>query len=84
MNHQGRRKFVKDLSLFSISATILPFHSCAEVSNSIRFGLASDSHYAERSPSGTRYYKGALAKMRDFVSVMNTIGVDLVMHLGDL
>ncbi len=79
-----RRKFVKDLSLFTVSSVILPFQSLNTVSNTIRFGLATDSHYADRNPSGTRFYRNSLEKMSEFVNVMNKDSkVDFVIHLGD-
>ena len=79
----GRRTFVKELSFFTIASMVLPFKSCKGNPRSIRFGLAADSHYADRSPVGTRYYREALGKMEEFVSVMNASEVDFVMHLGD-
>ena len=80
----GRRKFVKDFSFFTVSSVILPFQSLNTVSDNIRFGLATDSHYADRNPSGTRFYRNSLEKMGEFVNVMNDDSkVDFVIHLGD-
>ncbi len=50
---------------------------------SLRFGLVADSHYADRPPRGTRYYRQSLEKMRQFVEVMNRESVNFVVHLGD-
>ncbi|MDB4768927.1 metallophosphoesterase [Saprospiraceae bacterium] len=83
-NKNGRRKFVRDVSLFTVSSIILPFQSCNLNSNNIRFGLTTDSHYADRSSSGSRYYKQSLEKMREFIKEMNDSKVDFVIHLGDL
>ncbi|MCY4159356.1 MAG: metallophosphoesterase [Bacteroidetes bacterium] len=49
----------------------------------LRFGLAADSHYADRPPLRTRYYRQSLEKMRYFIEMMNKQKVDFVMHLGD-
>ncbi|WP_276167337.1 metallophosphoesterase family protein [Zobellia alginiliquefaciens] len=49
----------------------------------LRFGLVTDSHYADREPMGTRFYRGAVDKMSEFVNVMNKEKVDFVVHLGD-
>jgi len=49
----------------------------------LRFGLAADSHYADRPPRGTRFFRQSLGKMREFIEVMNHEKVDFVMHLGD-
>jgi alkaline phosphatase len=49
----------------------------------IRFGLCTDSHYAERNPKKLRYYKHALDKMKVFIDHMNKEAVDFIVHLGD-
>ena len=49
----------------------------------IRFGLVTDSHYADREPGGTRYYRESLAKMQECVEVFNREKVDFAIHLGD-
>ena len=48
-----------------------------------RFGLVTDSHYADRDPYGTRYYRESLNKMEEFIEIMNREKVDFIMHLGD-
>lgn len=80
----GRRKFVNDISLFTVSSIILPFRPSHLTLDKIRFGLTTDSHYAIRGTSGTRFYKESLEKMRAFVQEMNHAKVDFVIHLGDL
>ncbi|WP_225444054.1 metallophosphoesterase family protein [Echinicola arenosa] len=52
-------------------------------SSKLRIGLVTDSHYADAAPKGTRYYRESLAKMQEFVEVMNQEKVDFVIHLGD-
>lgn len=49
----------------------------------VRFGLISDVHYADREPSGTRYYRQSLEKMDEFVALMNREKPDFVIELGD-
>ena len=49
----------------------------------IRFGMVTDSHYADRAPKGTRYYQESLAKMRDCVDLMNQEKVAFLIELGD-
>ena len=49
----------------------------------VRFGLATDSHYADREPTGTRFYRQSLQKMEEFVETMNKAEVDFAIHLGD-
>lgn len=61
----------------------MPINSVFEIKKTVRIGLATDSHYADREVAGTRFYKGALEKMREFTSIMNQEKVDFVVHLGD-
>ncbi|MFC4097870.1 metallophosphoesterase family protein [Euzebyella saccharophila] len=79
----GRRKFLKQSSAICASTLIVPLDPYFMVDKNIRIGLASDSHYADREVAGTRFYRGALEKIQEFVSVMNKEKVDFVVHLGD-
>ena len=54
-----------------------------DASPKLRFGLVTDSHYAERPKGGTRYYQESLEKMKECVEVMNTEKVNFMIHLGD-
>lgn len=49
----------------------------------IRFGLVTDSHYADREDHRLRSYRDALRKMEDFITTMNEEKVDFIVHLGD-
>ncbi|NAS13838.1 metallophosphoesterase family protein [Poritiphilus flavus] len=82
---ETRRVFIKNTGLFTLSTMVFPFHaSLANLpGDKVRIGIATDSHYADRDSGGTRYYRGALDKMREFVDVMNREKVDFVIHLGD-
>lgn len=48
-----------------------------------RFGIVTDSHYADIDDRGTRYYRETPEKMTECVSLMNDKEVDFVIHLGD-
>jgi alkaline phosphatase len=50
---------------------------------SVRFGVATDVHYADIEPRGTRAYRESLAKFKEFVSVMNKEKPDFLIELGD-
>lgn len=82
---ETRRVFIKNVGLFTFSTMVLPLHAklANELGDKVRIGIATDSHYAERGPTGTRFYRGALDKMQEFVRVMNKEKVDFVVHLGD-
>lgn len=50
----------------------------------LRFGLVTDSHYADNAPAGTRYYRESLAKMREAVERLRTEKAAFLAHLGDI
>lgn len=49
----------------------------------IRFGMLSDVHYADRQPTGTRFYSQSLGKVKECMELMNGEKVDFVIELGD-
>lgn len=49
----------------------------------LKFGLVTDSHYADIAPSGTRYYRESENKMKECIGLMNRKEVDFLVHLGD-
>lgn len=79
-----RRSFLYKASLLTASNIItIPYLTACSSNKKIRFGVATDSHYADRAFSGKRYYKQSLQKMQEFVDVMNVENVDFIIHLGD-
>jgi len=80
----SRRSFLWKSSLGALGTVTLNQGGFRELPlKTLRFGLAADSHYADRPPRSTRYFRQSLEKMRQFVEVMNDEKVDFVMHLGD-
>lgn len=49
----------------------------------LRFGLVTDSHYADIDTRGTRYYRESISKMAECTGRLNREQVDFIMHLGD-
>jgi len=49
----------------------------------VRFGIVTDSHYADAEPRGTRPYRESIAKMDECAAAMNAEGVDFLIELGD-
>jgi predicted phosphodiesterase len=49
----------------------------------LRVGLVSDTHYADRDPMGTRYYRESISKFQECVDKMNEAQVDFMVHIGD-
>lgn len=82
--HMTRRIF---LSASGAALAGLPFLSPAmaleEAPEKIRFGIVTDLHYANREPSGTRYYRDSEAKLQECVEWMNELDVAFLIELGD-
>ncbi len=49
----------------------------------VRFGLMTDSHYADRDPAGTRFYRDSIPKMQEAIQELNSQNLDFLIHLGD-
>jgi predicted phosphodiesterase len=49
----------------------------------VRFGIVTDSHYADADTVGSRYYRHSLDKLTECVELMNTQKVDFLIELGD-
>lgn len=77
----NRRVFLKS-SAAAMALAALP--SCVRNGGGkVRFGLVSDSHYANRDEAGIRFYRESAAKMEACIEVMNQEQVDFMIHLGD-
>ena len=50
----------------------------------VRFGVVTDTHYADRERSGTRYYRDSIAKMREAVAEFQRADLDFIIELGDM
>jgi len=77
----SKRDFIKKSILLSVGTPFL-FNACNK-NQKIRFGMVTDSHYADKEVWGTRYYRESLNKMRACIEVMNREQLDFVVHLGD-
>jgi len=51
---------------------------------SVRFGLVTDSHYADADAMGTRFYRESLAKMREAVTRIRAERASFLGILGDI
>lgn len=78
-----RRKFLQISGTLAGAAFFNPALLYAKEDAIIRFGIVTDSHYADREPAGTRYYRESLAKMIEAMEEMNKLNVNFVIHLGD-
>lgn len=77
-----RRLFIKNTSgavcLLSLGDRFL-----SPDKTTLRFGLITDLHFAERQNSGTRIYSQSGRKLIHAVEVFNSKGLDFVIELGD-
>ena len=82
----SRRIFIEGVGAFA--ATTL-FGAPSGKKNLVSFGLVTDCHYADLPlavrpmPVGDAAYRDSLAKMREFVSVMNRLRPAFAIELGD-
>lgn len=82
-----RSEFLKYLSsgVLLLTAGHLPEKVvAARKGRRLRFGVITDSHYADREPSGTRYYRDSMLKMQEAIREFNHSGLDFVIELGDM
>lgn len=79
----SRRRFLKLTGFASAGLLMEPAFSFPSENEKIRFGIITDSHYADREPANNRYYREAISKMKEAVDVMNQEKVDFLIHLGD-
>lgn len=83
-----RRVFLK-VSAASIAGLAVAPLSCAPYIAShpgrgtARFGIVTDSHYADADTVGSRFYRHSLDKLTECVELMNTQKVDFLIELGD-
>ena len=79
-----RREYLKS----TIAAALLPAtwqtaRGASEKKSIMRFGVVTDSHYADAPDKGARCYRQSLGKMQACVDQMNKEKVDFLIELGD-
>lgn len=82
----NRRRFMAT-TLSVLAAISFPsFAFGRRKGRSLRFGILTDIHYADRNPNmeSGRYYRQSLQKVRECVEVMNREKVDFLIEIGDL
>jgi len=88
-----RRKFLRDGTLVlgtlpfiggvSEGATVSVNDSAKDEKPTLRIGLVTDLHYADKDPGGTRYYRESIAKFEECIQKFNEENLDLAIELGD-
>jgi len=82
-----RRDFLRTSGAFLVSGSLfLTLAAGADAADSevkLRFGIVTDTHYADADPLGTRYYRESLAKLRECIDLMTEKKVGFLCELGD-
>lgn len=81
----SRRKFVVTTVTLMRGILLSGIVCSKDRSKSIRFGIITDLHYANRAPdiSLNRFYNESLNKMSECIDLMNEQNVDFLIELGD-
>ena len=80
----GRRSFLGSSSLMLVAAPLSLSELMAEDKEaSLRIGLLTDMHHADKEPAGTRYYRETLGKLKEAASEFQKKQLSFVVELGD-
>lgn len=85
--HLARRDFLRSSATALAGVAFARFASAATPvtpRKPFRFGLITDSHYADADPKGTRFYRESLGKVRAAVDRLRAERTDFLAMLGDL
>ncbi|TDI90522.1 MAG: alkaline phosphatase [Chloroflexi bacterium] len=83
----GRRVFLKNGTLLLASAATVDasslFADDQAASSTVRVGLVTDLHYADRPPAGSRHYRETPAKLVEAAEQFGKVKPAFVVELGD-
>lgn len=77
-----RRDFL-EISSLALAGLALPRAADGRPQASLRFGMVTDTHYADAAERGTRFYRESTAKLRECVELTNKQQVAFLIELGD-
>lgn len=82
----GRRAFLRNGTLLLTAASTWDSASlfAEEQGTSLRIGLVTDLHYADKPPAGTRHYRETLGKLAEAAGEFEKDRPAFVVELGDL
>ncbi|MCA9019039.1 MAG: metallophosphoesterase [Planctomycetaceae bacterium] len=86
----GRRAFLKNGALILSGLTLSTLSRKATGAfdtnkrGTVRVGLVTDLHYADKPPAGSRHYRETLAKLKEATSQFQSDRPDFVVFQGDL
>lgn len=79
---------MRTIRLLSVSLLllILSIHSSFAQSETpiIRFGLITDTQYADCDPQGSRYYRNSIKKLEESINYFNHQKVQFTINMGDM
>jgi len=83
-----RRVFLKASAATLAGLAVAPLSCTLQIPpgrrrGTARFGIVTDSHYADSDTVGSRYYRHSLDKLTECVELMNAQKVDFLVELGD-
>lgn len=78
----SRRSFLINTSLLTAGMICYGFPSIFE--NQLKFGIITDTHYANRPSKKVRFYSQSNSKMNYAIDFFNSKNLDFIIHLGDL
>ena len=79
-----RRDFLKSSIAAGFSVAVLGGRMPKAFSKTgLRFGIVTDSHYADTAPQYDRYFRESVDKMNECVSFMNEQKIEFLIELGD-
>ena len=81
-----RSEFIQAVAggVLTLSLSRFGVEALAAEKKTLRFGILTDVHYADREHSGTRYYRDSMAKVEEAVEAFRRAKVDFIIELGDL
>ena len=81
----GRRAFLKNGTLLLAAVSAQPVGgSIWDEPQSLKIGLVTDLHYADKAPAGSRHYRETLQKIEEAASKFKEEKPAFVVELGDL
>jgi alkaline phosphatase len=88
-SNQSRRAFVSNGTLVLAAAAGLGLQKSITAANaspsiSLRIGLITDLHHADKPAAGSRFYRETIAKLNSAAEEFQKSGLDFVVELGDL
>src|SRR5262245_10846969 len=79
----SRRAFLQGSSLLLLSAGARNVLAAGDSPRAVRAGMITDLHHADKAPSGTRFYRQTLTKLKEVAHHFTEDKPDFMVELGD-